>query len=119
MTKKRYAIVRVDGSCPSGTYDGCKVNLVCVQERKRIKVTERNCKFCLYGDTKEQLIRKVAQVLIKDEMKYCQPKTEVHKRISWQNNMELAKQIVEFLGVEDDKEKRRKKKEERRKNSRV
>lgn len=27
---KRYAIVRVDDTCPSG-HDGCKVNLVCVQ----------------------------------------------------------------------------------------
>ena len=87
---KRYAIVRVE--CPPK--NEIDAQFVCFPK-------DNNCSGCRYGDTKEQLIRKVAQVLIKDEMTYCQPETEVHKRISWQNNMELAKQIVEFLGVEE------------------
>lgn len=106
---KRYALVRVDGngSCPSGTYDGCKVNLVCVLEKKRIKVTERNCQNCLYGDTKEQLIRKVAQVLLQRWLKrylgeFTRPKLASEQiKIFEKNCLEQAKEIVEFLGVEE------------------
>ena len=94
---KRYAIVRVDNKCPD-EFENIKIDYIC---RNISCYQGKECSKKFYGDTKEQLIRKVAQVLIKDENKYCQPKTEVHKRISWQNNMELAKQIVEFLGVEE------------------
>ena len=88
MIKKRYAIVRVDDTCPSG-HDGCKVNLVCVQDRNNIK--ERWCKNCLYGDTKEQLVRKIAQAL-----ELCMKKG--YRTIT---SEEYAKFIVEFLGVEE------------------
>ena len=106
---KRYAIVRVDmREQRDGHYFDCpehfeKINgrFVCAHHYGKAYFPFETCENCRYGDTKEQLIRKVAQVLIKDEMKYCQPKTEVHKRISWQNNMKLAKEIVEFLGVEE------------------
>ena len=46
---KRYAIVRVDNICPP-------TKMFC-SDRKI------DCKKCLYGDTKEQLVRKVAQAL--------------------------------------------------------
>ena len=97
--EKRYAIVRVDNTWCPNKFENVDNRFVCDSRKKNIKYV--HCERCLYGDTKEQLIRKVAQVLIKDEMKYCQPKTEVHKRISWQNNMKLAKEIVEFLGIKD------------------
>lgn len=84
MKNKRYAIVRVDDTCPSG-HDGCKVNLVCVQDRNNIK--KKWCENCLYGDTKEQLIRKIAQIL----------KIATKKKQTWTG---LAQSIVEFLGVE-------------------
>lgn len=103
MAEKRYSIVRVDDTCPSG-HDGCKVNLVCVQDRKRIKVTERNCKNCLYGDTKEQLIRKVAQVIKRitnDGYVIAYNKKFGTGYINTVlENTEVAEEIVEFLGVE-------------------
>lgn len=83
--KKRYAIVSVDDKCPP------------MLERKlKVCRTENNCfnGKCpyenIYGDTKEQLIRKVEQVL---------------KR-SWlsediQPFREVATEIVEFLGIKD------------------
>ena len=111
--KPRYAIVRVDkehylNSCPSG-FEEINNDFVCsynkdtilYQKDKTLNQYVCDCSKCRYGDTKEQLIRKVAQVLIKDEMKYCKWKTKVQKEVCWQNNMELAKEIVEFLGVEE------------------
>jgi len=97
--KARYAIVMVDKvlNCPIyvGITGFCKVNDGGCDNCK-MKTEKGN-----YGDTKEQMILKVAQVLIKDEMKYCKWETKVQKEVCWQNNMELAKEIVEFLGVED------------------
>ena len=99
--KPRYAIVRVDNNCPfmqeKLDFSSCSKMFNC-DKFIRCEKCEHNCR---YGDTKEQLIKKVAQILIKDEMKICQYKTKVHKRICWQNNMELATKIIEFLGVEE------------------
>ena len=84
MTEKRYAIVRVDNMCPAITEEGidiCK--------------TDKNCKNKCpyrYGDTKEQLIRKVAtalQICNKNRVEKCNQFYFV------------AKEIVEFLGVEE------------------
>ena len=78
--KKRYAIVRAgkDGSC--------------VEEF----VCSGNCNKCDYGDTKEQLVAKVNQILQKAyeertgnygySLKFYEP---------------IARKIVEFLGVEE------------------
>lgn len=78
MSKNRYAIVRVE--CPSK--NEIDAQFVCYPN-------DNNCSGCRYGDTKEQLINKVEQVL---------------KR-SWLNEenqpfKEVAEEIVEFLGVE-------------------
>lgn len=73
---KKYSIVRVDGECPKGFNE------------------DIYCKWCgncgrLYGDTKEQLIRKVEQIMRRNIF-----------RTQGQTWHDLAKEIVEFLGVE-------------------
>lgn len=80
---KRYAIVRVDDKCPP------------MLERKlKVCSTENNCfnGKCpyenIYGDTKEQLIMKIAQAL---EQNCFKCSGFVH----------LTRKIVEFLGVEE------------------
>ena len=93
----KYAIVRVEDTCPSG-HDGCKVNLVCVQGRNNIK--KKWCENCFYGDTKEQLISKVAQV-IRTQIKKNYIDVNVGKIGYFIRAEELAKEIVEFLGVEE------------------
>ena len=64
----RYAIVRVDERCP-------------VEEEEDISLVDRikmfpcfndkrlSCKKCRYGDTKEQLIRKVAQAIFRRKLR--------------------------------------------------
>ena len=101
---KRYAIVRVDGICPTEpenlSYDQANEMFNCNcgnDENKRCKN---------YGDTKEQLIRKVAQALIIDEMERYRktPNCDVNKTIFDHESkicLEKAKFIVEFLGVEE------------------
>ena len=84
MSEKRYAIVRVDNNCPP-------IKMFC-SDRKI------DCKNCLYGDTKEQLIRKVEQIIgirFARNYRFGVLVDEIKKG--------LAKEIVEFLGVEDDK----------------
>ena len=87
--EKRYAIVRVDDRCP-------------VENEEEIYLVDRvvmfpcfldkrlSCKNCRYGDTKEQLIRKVAQAL-----EIC-----MNKGYRTITSEEFAKEIVEFLGVQ-------------------
>lgn len=84
MCEKRYVIVRVDGGCPLsdiniGNINACKAS--------------KSCQKCLYGDTKEQLIRKVEQVL----------KKNFSRLFTDESYKSLAKEIIEFMGVEDDK----------------
>ena len=79
---KRYAIVRIDEGCPLsdiniGNINACKAS--------------KGCRSCLFGDTKEQLIRKVAQAL---KRTLCNDKES-------KTYEEIAKEIVEFLGVEE------------------
>lgn len=84
---KRYAIVRVDDKCPVNLEED-------ISTVDRIKmfdcIGKRQCGDCRYGDTKEQLIRKVAQAL-----ELCMKKG--YRTIT---SEEYAKFIVEFLGVE-------------------
>lgn len=90
MTKKRYTIVRVDNSCPTMS-DG----FGCIISRNML-----HCK-CgedakNYGDTKEQLVMKVAQVIAK-----CRLEKESNGIMySWEDE---ARKIIEFLGVEECK----------------
>ena len=86
---KRYAIVRVDDDykhiCPSAFEK--------VDDSSFCKLAIRkggSCNVCPYGDTKEQLIKKVAQAL-----ELCMKKG--YRTITLE---EYAKFIVEFLGVE-------------------
>ena len=89
--KKRYSIVRVDGKCPYHTTD----KAFCINQKEK--------RFCIeckirdrYGDTKEQLIRKVAQIIERRfarNYRFGVLVDEIKKG--------LAKEIVEFLGVEE------------------
>lgn len=88
---KRYAIVRVDDKCIDE-----------VESRIRIKCNnecffnELKCPYDkIYGDTKEQLIRKVAQVI----RKRTDNGIIVRYREDSISAEEIAKEIVEFLGV--------------------
>ena len=82
---KRYAIVRVDNKCPA--YEN--INL-CDEEN----TTCEDCKVNdNYGDTKEQLIKKVAQAINKARIHECKTFVEATNKI--------AKEIIEFLGVEE------------------
>lgn len=97
--EKRYAIVKVDRdnedfkcpTCPSVAQSCCDC-----------KIVET------YGDTKEQLIRKVAQVLYREELEWYKthlkfvPGSEIDEpffRNIYENCLVKAKEIVEFLGV--------------------
>ena len=89
--KKRYALVRVDNLCPMAVEE----KFSCI--RKTCKKCEDN-----YGDTKEQLIVKVKQALGRklkdDKLVYIGIPKKRNIRIET-----LAKEIVEFLGVEDER----------------
>ena len=82
--KKRYAIVRVDNVCPLITEE----KFYCFEDLQKDK-----CKKCIeiYGDTKEQLIRKVETAITI----WCNK--------GFYNKEHLARKIVEFLGVEDER----------------
>ena len=76
MNKKRYSIVRVEGKCGKNLeYYEC----------------DYDCCDCKYGDTKEQLIRKVETAITI----WCNK--------GFYNKEHLARKIVEFLGVEDER----------------
>ena len=95
MSEERYSIVITGYKCP-----------VMLEEKLKVCLSGHSCyhtEKCPYqwGDTKEQLIRKVAQVLFKKFMKTNSrfkglKKIQVAKRLAYK----LAKEIVEFLGVE-------------------
>lgn len=98
MSNKRYTIVRVDNCCPAMLDDfGCSIarNILhckCGEDTKN------------YGDTKEQLIKKVAQALLIDEIKRYRkaPNCDVNKIIIEHESricLEKAQFIVEFLGI--------------------
>ena len=82
MSEKRYAIVRADMRCPYGLEE-----TFCSNDCHRCRLG-----YGYYGDTKEQLVRKVAQVM--------QQKAGLYRNI-YEIDYELAKEIVEFLGVEE------------------
>lgn len=88
---KRYSIVRVDDDykhiCPSAFEK--------VDDSSFCKLAIRkggSCNVCPYGDTKEQLVRKVQTAL-----QLCN-KNRVEKCNQFYF---VAKEIVEFLGVEE------------------
>lgn len=85
---KRYAIVRVDNVCPARIN-----NLSCNETRVML-----HCKcgkdIKNYGDTKEHLIKKVAQIILKA---WIDDKLEPNIETPFE--VDIAKEIVEFLGV--------------------
>ena len=86
---KRYSIVRVDGHCPNRFEDVLNENVCKVDKNGECY---SRCSESRYGDTKEQLIRKIAQV-------FSMEKIIVAKTLD-EYKYKLAKEIVEFLGVE-------------------
>ena len=93
MNEKRYTIVRSQEKCPyyEVISKKCLLDLEdCTKECINIKGKFQ------YGDTKEQLIRKVAQVLFRNApQETYQPKyVEQREKI-----LKVTKEIVEFLGV--------------------
>lgn len=102
---KRYAIVRVDRFCPSKFEEIENLN-VCAEPIRYYMNRLVNCKNCRYGDTKEQLIKKVAQVMLRKFVKgylgnAIKPKLAKEQiEIMYKNYLAIAKEIVEFLGVE-------------------
>ena len=77
MPKQRYAIVKVE--CPSkNEIDG---QFVCFPR-------DNECSGCRYGDTKEEMILKVAQAI---KISLRQGFTKGYK--------EIATDVIEFLGV--------------------
>lgn len=97
MTKK-YAIVRVDNYCPD-LFEKINNKFVCEINGD----FNPACKNCRYGDTKEQLIRKVAQAILRtlkggEVLKHEECGIGFIKQpVSVEY---LAESIVEFLGVE-------------------
>lgn len=99
---KRYAIVRVDkdyylNSCPAG-FEEINNDFVCAYRKDKVlNQYVHNCKNCRYGDTKEQMILKVAQIRFKQETQYGSK--DMLKAV-YNMCYRQAKEIVEFMGVE-------------------
>ena len=91
MKNKRYTIVRVEQQCP----------FIYEKQDKRAFLnrclkSDYQCKDC-YGDTKEQLEKKVEQALRKKIKEYV---FFDYKDLEDACMKDVAKEIVEFLGVE-------------------
>lgn len=100
---KRYAIVMVDYKCP-----------VMLEEKLKVCLSGHSCyhtEKCPYqwGDTKWQLVMKVAQVLLREKLEWYRehlniiPKGKIDEplvRILYEHCLNKAKKIIEFLGVE-------------------
>lgn len=96
--EKRYVIVRVDNSCPAMLDDfGCSIarNILHCKCGEDVKN---------YGDTKEQLIKKVETAIKRKSRRgeilfsFLDKKYRIEKVFDIKV---LAKEIVEFLGVEE------------------
>ena len=88
MAQKRYAIVRVDNHCPESLYDNIKKDSLCP--------IDGVCEKCKYGDTNEQLVNKIAQVI-----RRYRKNLEVCDYCDMKDEFEIAEKVVEFLGVEE------------------
>ena len=92
MNKKRYAIVRVDDKSDNNCKN-CEMLYTNDNGNNDCRLRIGASFLCdRYGDTKEQLIRKIAQV-------FSMEKIIVAKTLD-EYKYKLAKEIVEFLGVE-------------------
>lgn len=83
--KKRFAIIRVDGFCP-------------LKLERKLNCDNRLCKDCKmrknYGDTKKQLVRKIAQGII-----IASKKRQIYIANPIAFSKAVSKIIIEFLGV--------------------
>ena len=99
MIKKRYAIVRVDNRCPDFF---CKYKVM--KDEKSFSCNDCNL-HRKYGDTKEQFVAKVAQVLFQEKIKFfCKTFGKAFLDKEWEQiylkeALKEARKIVEFLGV--------------------
>ena len=89
---KRYAIVRADKFCPRALERN--YNLKCIGSLHCDKCDLRK----KYGDTKEQFISKVEQIIRRPIQK---GDLELKSKGFKYGVRRLAKEIVEFLGVEE------------------
>jgi len=95
--KKRYAIVRVDGRHKPSHFECERIENI-----SDLKILDEVVKD--YGDTKEQLIRKVAQVLFRRRLGLYNliwggVPSKMEAERYYEVRLETAKEIVEFLGV--------------------
>lgn len=92
MSEKRYAIVKIQEHF-------CEAHQI-VNEGDTICECEIN-KSCRYGDTKEQLIRKVQQALFKSVFTEDLQKAVsiVEQERIYKQYRPMAEKVVEFLGV--------------------
>lgn len=91
MSKPRYAIIKVE--CPPK--NEIDAQFVCYPN-------DNNCGGCRYGDTKEQMVRKIAQILFQESphhVLYTNPDKVVNE-FFYNDCLQTATKIVEFLGVE-------------------
>lgn len=96
--KKRYSIVRVDRQCPEYREE----DFVCPYPDKKEECLK--CEQYRYGDTKEQMVRKIAQILFQESphhVLYTNPDKTVNE-FFYNDCLKTATKIVEFLGVCDD-----------------
>lgn len=94
MSEKRYAIVRVDGRCPREAEMEWEIKCVPNLNCSECKVRKN------YGDIKEQLARKIVQVLLRRFKRMYKGKF-ITVKVAEKQYLEIAKEIVEFLGVEE------------------
>ena len=100
---KRYSIVRVD----ENQCNKCEMYYVNDNGNNDCRLRLGASFLCdRYGDTKEQLIKKIAQILFKEKIKHFIKLfgkiflNKKWKQIYSKEAYEQAKEIVEFLGVE-------------------
>ena len=97
--KKRYAIVRVDKFCPRDLERNYKLKCIGSLHCDKCDLRKK------YGDTKEQTIKKVAQAIERKLKKgLILRNIKINETYNIQKTISakaVAKEIVEFLGVEE------------------
>lgn len=97
MCQKRYDIIRVDKHCPNWYQKDIDQKFLCDNQDCT------SCDGCRYGDTKEQLVRKVAQVLKrKADLSNYNKGAKFCYNLHFKYCENLAKEIIEFLGIKDE-----------------
>lgn len=99
MSEKKYAIVKVQKKCPY--YEVISKKCLLDFEDCRKECINIKGKF-QYGDTKEQIVRKIAQILFQESphnVLYTNPDKVVNE-FFYNDCLKTATKIVEFLGVE-------------------